>query len=46
MVPLEYQYLHNFYNFCFIYSLYNYYISQTSEGCDDFFDELGPPFKI
>ena len=32
-------YLHNFYNFCFILSFYNFYISETEET-SDFFDDL------
>ena len=41
-------YLHNFYNFCFILSFYNFYISEPEavtdffldEGDSDFFDDL------
>ncbi len=35
-------YLHNFYNFCFILSFYNYYISEPEghEVAGDFFDDL------
>ena len=44
MVPIDLQYLSNFYNFCFILSLYNMYIFQievATEGSDDdFFDFL------
>ena len=35
-------YLHNFYNFCFILSFYNFYISEPEghEVASDFFDDL------
>ena len=39
MVPLEIEYLHNFYNFAFILSFYNFYISETEVATDFFLDQ-------
>ena len=39
MVPSDLEYLHNFYNFVFILSFYNFYISETEVATDFFLDQ-------
>ena len=46
MVPSEIEYLHNFYNFVFILSFYNFYISEPEAATDFLLDEGDSDFLI